>query len=107
MLYAVVLAANLNKEVENKEVYNVVAELERFLQWPAATEIERTGIYVPPVRLSDVKAMCCVGYYVLLKGLEDLLDEKQCLNFLADGDRKILHKKAISLRGTAFHDDHI
>jgi hypothetical protein len=71
--------ANLNKEVENKEVYNIVAELERFLHWPAATDMERSGIFVPP-------------------GLENLLEEKQGLTFLADGDRKMIYNKALTLR---------
>ena len=44
--------ANLNKEVENKEVYNIVAELQHSLRWPSLTEFERPGFFVPPVRLS-------------------------------------------------------
>jgi hypothetical protein len=46
--------------VENKEVYNIVAELERFLHWPAATDMERSGIFVPPVRLSDRETLFSV-----------------------------------------------
>lgn len=93
--------ADLNKDVKNNEVYDVVAELQHSLQWPTVSEIDRTGIFVPPVRLMWRQWGAFVDV-LFLKGLEHLLEQKSCLNFLANGDRKIVYSKALSLRGTVY-----
>ncbi|XP_062520338.1 uncharacterized protein LOC134195340 isoform X2 [Corticium candelabrum] len=78
--------ANLNKEVENKEVYNIVAELQHSLRWPSLTEFERPGFFVPPE-------------------LDDFLEENRSLNFLDNGDRKILYNTPVSLRDASSRMD--